>query len=83
VDFPFSHDIEGLIELCGASACEVPALLAESAGLLTPNAVRHRYGGDPPALVNRETARKLADAGWPGHNRSWNPAPELVARAYP
>jgi hypothetical protein len=39
----------------------LPADLEDSAGLLTPYAVRHRYGGEPPALVNRETALRLAE----------------------
>lgn len=29
---------------------------------LTPYAVRHRYGADPPALVDRETALRLSAA---------------------
>lgn len=62
VEFPFTHDVEGLIELCVSSGCDVPALLVDSGGLLTPYAVRHRYGAEPPSLVDRETARLLADA---------------------
>lgn len=58
--FPFTHDLEGLIERCGEAGIEVPGELDRMAGLLTPYAVRHRYGGEPPALVDRGTALALA-----------------------
>jgi len=60
--FPFTHDLEGLIERCVESGIEVPADLEEDAGLLTPYAVRHRYGGEPPSLVNRDSALRLAES---------------------
>jgi len=60
--FPFTHDLEGLIERYASAGIEVPAELVDIAGLLTPYAVRHRYGGDPPTLVGRESALRLADA---------------------
>ncbi len=59
--FPFTHDVEGLIERCVQAGIKLPADLEESAGLLTPYAVRHRYGGEPPALVDRDTALRLAE----------------------
>lgn len=62
VPFPFTHDLEGLIERCAGAGIDVPVELVENAGLLTPYAVRHRYGGEPPALVNRESALQLAEA---------------------
>jgi hypothetical protein len=34
--------------------------LGQEAGLLTPYAVRHRYGEEPPNLVDRRTAEELA-----------------------
>ncbi|HVF77142.1 MAG TPA: HEPN domain-containing protein [Solirubrobacteraceae bacterium] len=58
--FPFTHDLEGLLERCAETNVEVPAQLERSAGLLTPYAVRHRYGGEPPDLVDRQTALMLA-----------------------
>ena len=66
--FPFTHDIEGLVERCVQSGIELPADLEEHAGLLTPYAVRHRYGGEPPALVDRDTALRLAEraVAWAG-----------------
>ena len=58
--FPFTHDLEGLIERCETAGLAVPAQLQRDAGLLTPYAVRHRYGGEPPALVDRRAALALA-----------------------
>jgi HEPN domain-containing protein len=60
VEFPFTHDLEGLMELCGSHAIEVPQLLVDSAGQLSPYAVHLRYGADPPSLVDRQTAQDLA-----------------------
>ena len=60
IDFPFTHDLEGLLELCENSAVEVPPRLRQDAGLLTPYAVRHRYGEEPPRLIDRPTAEELA-----------------------
>ena len=42
--FPFTHDLEGLIERCHDVGVELPELVQHDAGLLTPYAVRHRYG---------------------------------------
>lgn len=58
--FPLTHDLEGLLERCGQVDVDVPAELERSAGLLTPYAVRHRYGGRAPDLVDRQTALSLA-----------------------
>lgn len=58
--FPLTHDVEGLLERGDQAGVEVPAELEHSAGLLTPYAVRHRYGGEPPDLVDRQTALSLA-----------------------
>ena len=43
-DFPLTHDLEGLLERYGHVDIEVPAELDGGAGLLTPYAVRHRWG---------------------------------------
>jgi HEPN domain-containing protein len=59
--FPFTHDLEGLIERCAQSSIELPTDLKDSAGLSTPYAIRHRYGGEPPTLVDRDTAPRLAE----------------------
>ncbi|HET7418138.1 MAG TPA: HEPN domain-containing protein [Solirubrobacterales bacterium] len=49
-DFPFTHDIGLLMQLCQDAALELPADLAE-ADRLTPYAAAIRYGlGDPGAV---------------------------------
>ncbi|HEY1540172.1 MAG TPA: HEPN domain-containing protein [Solirubrobacteraceae bacterium] len=58
--FPFTHDLEGLLELCAASGLQPPEEIVRDAGALTPYAVRHRYGGDPPGLLARDAAVRLA-----------------------
>ena len=58
--FPLTHDLEGLLERCAELGVEVPADLDRNAGLLTPYAVRHRYGGQPPDLFDRQSALSLA-----------------------
>lgn len=60
VEFPFTHDIAGLIELCGNEALTIPEGL-EDADRLTPYGVRIRYGGDDPGTVDPKTAVRLAD----------------------
>lgn len=61
VDFPFTHDIEGLVELCEAEGTAVPADLADI-DRLTPYGVRLRYGAvDATAPVERKTALRWAE----------------------
>jgi HEPN domain-containing protein len=49
-DFPFTHDIGLLMQLCQDAGLELPADLAE-ADRLTPYAAAIRYGlGDPRAV---------------------------------
>lgn len=59
VVFPFTHDVEGLIELCEAEGLSLPADL-EDADRLSPYGVRLRYGGGDPGTVDRQTALRLA-----------------------
>jgi hypothetical protein len=60
IEFPFTHDLEGLVELCSVSGLAMPAHLAD-VGVLTPYGVRFRYGPiDPEDLV--EPAAALAFA---------------------
>jgi HEPN domain-containing protein len=60
-DFPFTHDIEGLVELCEAQGASLPADLADI-DRLTPYGVRLRYGAvDVAAPVERETALRWAE----------------------
>jgi HEPN domain-containing protein len=61
VEFPFTHDIEGLAELCEAEGAALPAGLADI-DQLTPYGVRLRYGAvDVTAPVDRETALRWAE----------------------
>lgn len=56
VDFPFTHDIGGLVELCEEAGRIVPAGLGEL-DELTPYGVRFRYGPiDEADLVSPATA---------------------------
>lgn len=58
VDFPFTHDLAGLIELCGNEGLTVSSDLND-ADRLTPYGVRIRYGGEDPGTVDPGTA-----VGW-------------------
>ena len=40
--FPFTHDLEGLIERCAEMGIDLPEEIIDHAGLLTPYAERHR-----------------------------------------
>ena len=55
VEFPFIHDIAGLMLLCKNAHIEIPDELRD-ADQLTPYAGALRYGQDNPDLVDRETA---------------------------
>ncbi|MGN6585947.1 MAG: HEPN domain-containing protein [Solirubrobacterales bacterium] len=53
-EFPFTHDIGLLMQLCQDAGLELPADLAE-ADRLTPYAAAVRYGlGDPGAVATQE-----------------------------
>lgn len=60
IEFPFTHDLDGLAELCSASGIPMPADLLDI-GVLTPYGVRFRYGPmDPGELVEPAAALALA-----------------------
>jgi len=61
VDFPFTHNLAALLQLCEDVGIDVPADL-EEADLLTPYAVAARYGSKSPATVDRATALRFAAA---------------------
>jgi HEPN domain-containing protein len=53
-EFPFTHDLGLLMQLCQDAGLELPADLAE-ADRLTPYAAAVRYGlGDPGAVATRD-----------------------------
>jgi HEPN domain-containing protein len=59
-DFPFTHDIGLLMQLCRDAGLELPADLAE-ADRLTPYAAAIRYGlGDPRAVPTSDALRWAA-----------------------
>jgi HEPN domain-containing protein len=61
VDFPFTHNLAALLQLCEDADVDVPAELEES-DLLTPYAVAARYGSKSPATVDRAAALRFAAA---------------------
>jgi HEPN domain-containing protein len=59
-EFPFTHDIGLLLQLCQDAGLEVPADLAEADGL-NPYAAAIRYGlGDPGAVATSDALRWAA-----------------------
>lgn len=61
LEYPFTHDIDALAELCEAAGSTLPSELDE-ADLLTPYAVAARYDQAPQATVRREEAERFAKA---------------------
>jgi HEPN domain-containing protein len=60
VEFPFTHNILTLMQLCDDSALPLPDVLA-TLDLLTPYGVVGRYGARSPGAVDRATAVQLAE----------------------
>lgn len=74
LEYPFTHDIDALAELCEAAGTALPAEL-DDADHLTPYAAAARYDDAPcGSAVQRETAGRWAQTAV-----SW--AQELVAKA--
>jgi HEPN domain-containing protein len=59
-DFPFTHNIAVLTQLCDDAGLDLPAML-ETIDLLTPYGVAGRYGARSPGTVTRATATQLAE----------------------
>lgn len=59
VDFPFTHDLGALAELCEAEGASVPTEL-QDVDRLTPYGVSARYKGVDPGTVDRATAEQWA-----------------------
>jgi len=59
-DFPFTHNIATLTQLCEDAGLALPASLA-TLYLLSPYSVAGRYGTRSPGTVSRATALELAD----------------------
>jgi len=60
-EFPFTHNLALLLQLCADAGIDVPAELDE-ADLLTPCAVQIRYGTAMAGHVDREAALVWASA---------------------
>lgn len=58
-DFPFTHNIGFLMQLCDDAGVDLPPSLAE-ADLLTPYAVALRYGSRSAGTLGRAAALELA-----------------------
>lgn len=61
LEYPFTHDIDGLAELCEAAGTVLPPELDE-ADLLTPYAAAARYDQAPQGSVERQAAGRFAQA---------------------
>jgi HEPN domain-containing protein len=61
VAFPYTHDLDGLLELCESSGLEVPPAL-EGVDRLAPYGVHMRYGASHAQGLDREQALQWADA---------------------
>jgi HEPN domain-containing protein len=55
VDFPFTHDLDGLLELCRENGIDVPGELSE-VDRLSPFGVQLRYGASTPSGLDRDQA---------------------------
>jgi HEPN domain-containing protein len=72
VQFPYTHDLDGLIELCRGHGLEIPDAL-EDADQLSPYGVRMRYGASHDTRLDRDQA-----LGWSAAAVEW--AREIVER---
>jgi HEPN domain-containing protein len=72
VQFPYTHDLDGLIELCRGHGLEIPDAL-EDADQLSPYGVRMRYGASHDTRLDRDQA-----LGWSTAAVEW--AREIVER---
>jgi HEPN domain-containing protein len=62
IEFPYTHDLDGLAELCKRNGIDVPAELADI-DRLAPYGVQLRYGASRPSGLDRGRAlRWAADA---------------------
>ena len=62
IDFPFTHDIEELLELAERGGIALPSEVTNS-GALTPYAVETRYPGSLEELESNQVDEALRVAG--------------------
>jgi HEPN domain-containing protein len=59
VEFPFTHDLDGLLELCQENDIDMPGELSE-VDRLSPYGVQLRYGASTPGGLDRDQALRWA-----------------------
>ncbi len=67
VEFPYTHDLDGLLELCEKNGLEVPEALS-NVDRLSPYGVQLRYGSISPGDLDRDEALRWAASAveWAG-----------------
>jgi HEPN domain-containing protein len=61
IEFPYTHDLDGLIELCGTNGLDIPATL-DGVEHLAPYGVHIRYGASSASKLDRDQALDWAAA---------------------
>jgi HEPN domain-containing protein len=61
VEFPYTHDLDGLLELCQKNVLDVPKALC-NVDRLSPYGVQLRYGSISPGDLDRAQALRWAAA---------------------
>jgi HEPN domain-containing protein len=65
IEFPYTHDLDGLIELCRTNGLDVPATL-DGVEHLAPYGVHMRYGASHASSLDRDQA-----LGWAAAAIAW------------
>ncbi len=67
VEFPYTHDLDGLLELCRNNGLDVPEALS-NVDRLSPYGVQLRYGSISPGDLDRDEALRWAASAveWAG-----------------
>ena len=65
IEFPYTHDLDGLIELCRTNRFDVPATL-DGVECLAPYGVHMRYGTSSASKLDRDQA-----LGWAAAAIAW------------
>lgn len=65
IEFPYTHDLDGLIELCRTNGLDVPATL-DGVEQLAPYGVHMRYGASHASSLDRDQA-----LGWAAAAIAW------------
>jgi HEPN domain-containing protein len=65
IEFPYTHDLDGLIELCRANGLDIPAAL-DGVERLAPYGVHMRYGASSASKLDRDQA-----LGWAAATIAW------------